>query len=71
MSALVSSAELGNRLKAARTKAGIEIEDAAAEIGVEPEVWLAWENGRAEPDFSDGMKACRLLGIEPDALVFE
>jgi transcriptional regulator with XRE-family HTH domain len=60
---------LGEQLKKARERAGLSIDDAAAQVGVDVDVWNRWEAGEDEPFFRDGMEACRVLGVGPEQLM--
>ncbi|MBB2506262.1 TetR family transcriptional regulator [Amycolatopsis echigonensis] len=56
--------ELGARLRAARTAAGLTLREAAKALGVSAGTWSAVENGRTKVDDVRLGKAAELLGVD-------
>lgn len=65
----VSLDETAKRVRESRERAGLTPEDAASQSGMTPETWRQWEAGSDSPDFSEGMRAARVLGVNPTWLV--
>lgn len=63
--------ELGQKLKEARTKAGMKQEGLAQRIGVSRQTVSNWENNRSYPDIASLMKLSDLYGLSLDALLKE
>lgn len=62
-------ATFGERLRAARERAGYTQEQLGLELGVGKAAVSAWENGNAEPQVSRLMALRQLLKISLDALI--
>ena len=60
-----ATAAFGERLKAAREKAGLSIRDAAAKAKASPADWGRWEAGDSEPAFTPAVEIALLLGVDP------
>lgn len=63
--------ELGQKLKEARSKAGLKQEELAQTIGVSRQTVSNWENNRSYPDIASVMKLSDLYGISLDELLKE
>ena len=63
--------ELGEKLKEARTKAGLKQEELAQTIGVSRQTVSNWENNRSYPDIASVMKLSNLYGLSLDELLKE
>ena len=58
--------ELGEKLKEARSKAGMKQEELAQQIGVSRQTVSNWENNRSYPDIASVMKLSDLYGLSLD-----
>lgn len=62
--------EFGERLRAAREKAGYPDAKSFAEaLGVEPPAYRYWERGGAQPDLVMVARICRLLNVDANYLL--
>ena len=57
-------------LAAARTNAGLTLEEAAAELGKRPSTLSAWENFICEPRVSDAQKLARIYGRDLEKIAW-
>jgi len=63
--------ELGNKLKDARSKAGMKQEELANHLGVSRQTISNWENNRSYPDIASILKLSDLYGLSLDELLKE
>jgi transcriptional regulator with XRE-family HTH domain len=62
-------ASLAGRIRQARERSGLTIEEAADRIATSPHDWRAWESGLDLPDAKQGLAVVRLLGISFEWLI--
>lgn len=63
--------EFGQKLKEARTKAGLTQETVAQQVGVSRQTMSNWENNRSYPDLASVLKLSDLYGISVDEMLRE
>lgn len=63
--------EFGQKLKEARTKAGLKQEQVAKELGVTRQTMSNWENDRSYPDLASVLKLSDLYGISVEEMLRE
>lgn len=63
--------ELGNKLKEARSNAGLKQEELANHLGVSRQTVSNWENNRSYPDIASILKLSDLYGLSLDELLKE
>jgi transcriptional regulator with XRE-family HTH domain len=62
------AAALGQRLKAARLKAGLSIEKMADDAKVARRAYLEWEHGRTLPRLDSLIRVCNLHNLPIEAM---
>lgn len=62
---------IGEKLKAARTAAGLTQEQTAERVGVSRQTVSSWENDRSYPDIAGVLTLARLYGLTLDELLLE
>lgn len=63
--------EFGQKLREARTKAGLTQENVAQQLGVSRQTMSNWENNRSYPDLASVLKLSDLYGLSVDEMLRE
>ncbi|MBQ0125968.1 MAG: helix-turn-helix transcriptional regulator [Clostridiales bacterium] len=57
-------------MKAARINAGYKQTEAAEKLGVSPNTYLNWENGKTIPTVDRAYEICELFNLPIDSIIF-
>lgn len=57
-------------MKAARINAGYKQTEAAEKLGVSPNTYLNWENGKTIPTVDRAYEICKLFDLPIDSIIF-
>lgn len=60
---------MGERIRAARERAGLTQKELAAAIGVNHSAISFWENGQTVPTINNLVKIAGILGVSPGDLI--
>lgn len=60
---------MGERIRAARERAGLTQKQLAIAVGVDPSAVSYWENGQTVPTINNLVKIAGILGVPPGDLI--
>lgn len=61
--------EFKNQLKAIRTSKGMTQKNVYEILGVSPNCYASWEQGRTQPDIASIKKLCEIFNVSADYLL--
>lgn len=66
---MINQKDFGQMICSRRLKLGWSQMKLAERLVVSPRALRNWEHGKAIPNFFDGLRCCKILGIDPTDLM--